>query len=176
MCHQHRQAKFGIYPPLGDTSTRSGWPDSSVATPMMIIDRPFRCTIGCCCVLFNPPKAYTQIPIPNSNNDFEHPEDIPTNTIGAVELNWKWWNVCCCDFAFDIQDYQQGVATPSVPYTVQVPLLFGRGCMNCCAPTCFKPIFKMPILNANNEVVGELQNQVFHMSTQIKPSLMTTLS
>lgn len=171
LCHQHRQAKFAVYPPLGGTGIAAGWPDTSIAKPMMIVERPFRCTIVCCCTMFNRPVAYTQVPS-NMKNSYSYPtdmkpEDIPVDTIGMVDLNWKWWNAFYpCLFTFDIHNLQNAHhnevdRSPSaVPYSIQVPQCMGNGWVNCCAPTCFNPIMSMPIIdNHTGAVVGEIQNQ-----------------
>ena len=88
------------------------------------------------------------------------PEEIPVETVGKVELAWQWWNCCWpCLVRFDVTDLRAGTRAPT-NYSVEVPILCGAGCVNCCAPTCFSPIFRMPIRETSTgAVVGELQNQ-----------------
>jgi hypothetical protein len=170
LCHQNRQAKFALYPPLESTGVKSGWPDASVAKPLMIVERPFRCTIICCCKMFNRPLAYTQLPVSDATFPIDmKPEEIPVKNIGMVDLSWKWWNCYYpCLFTFDIHDFRKtqdetDTSPSAVPYSIQVPQCMGNNWVNCCAPTCFNPIMKMPIIDNNTgAVVGEIQNQVLH--------------
>mmetsp|Transcript_76039 Transcript_76039/g.152774 ORF Transcript_76039/g.152774 Transcript_76039/m.152774 type:complete len:321 (+) Transcript_76039:41-1003(+) len=165
-CHNYRQARFGVYPPLSAAASgaRSGWPQNSDARPIFIVDRPFKCTVMCCCYLFNPPKAVTTVPLAEFGSS-EQTEQIPVAPIGEVELSWKWWNaVWPCLLEYDVRDHATNARTAraqkAATYTVEVAHCFARDCVNCCAPTCFNPIFSMPVRDAQSGlVVGELQNQ-----------------
>jgi hypothetical protein len=167
-CRNFRQAKFGVYPPLLNAASgaRSGWPETSDATPIFIVDRPFMCTVACCCCLFNPPVAYTEMPLSSTTPELgSRPEQIPTARIGEVELMWKWWNgMWPCLLEYHIRDFATNArsARPekAPTYIVEVAHACGSGCLNCCAPTCFQPIFSMPVRDGQSGlIVGELQNQ-----------------
>lgn len=158
LCYNHRQAKFGVFPSSSSNhpvSSSSGWPVDSkeMPPPSMIIERPFRCCLPCCCMMLYPPVAYTKL-----LKETEPPEDDATyGTVGSVKMRWEWWNcIWPCLLRFDIFD--QG--NPNPIYVVEVPTACGRGCTNCCAPTCFHGVFSMPILESKTgRPVGELQNQ-----------------
>jgi|AntAceMinimDraft_5_1070358.scaffolds.fasta_scaffold81116_1 hypothetical protein len=161
LCHNFRQAKFGVYPPLVvATGSRQGWPDAAAAAPMFVVDRPFQCTVVCCCVLFNPPVVFTQLPTGRAAPPGARPEEVPVDTVGKVELAWEWWNCWWpCLLKFHVTDLRAGPhAAPA--YVVEVPRACAHDCVNFCAPTCFNPVFRMPVRDAaSGAVVGELQNQ-----------------
>jgi hypothetical protein len=95
----------------------------------------------------------------------ERPEELPTAPIGEVELAWKWWNCFWpCVLEYQVRDHATNArnarAQEAATYTVEVAACCGSNCVNLLAPTCFNPIFTMPVRDAQSGlVVGELQNQ-----------------
>mmetsp|Transcript_28783 Transcript_28783/g.85669 ORF Transcript_28783/g.85669 Transcript_28783/m.85669 type:complete len:229 (+) Transcript_28783:839-1525(+) len=60
--------------------------------------------------------------------------------IGGSKMEWE-----CCMCCWPYRRYAIEDAEGRAEFHVQVPICCADGCRNCCAPTCFNPIFSMPI-------------------------------
>ena len=147
--HQMREAKLGYFAPrtvpahaAGDGLWEGGlagfgWPEGE--QPGLVFERPFKCTLCCCCCLLNPQEMRTL--------DGGQP-------IGGTVMEWECCMALCPYKRFAVHD-----ARGEKEFEVHVPLLCADGCRNCCAPTCFNPVFHMPLTTAGSkEPVGSLEN------------------
>eukprot|EP00472_Partenskyella_glossopodia_P007207 CAMPEP_0197526326 /NCGR_PEP_ID=MMETSP1318-20131121/17325_1 /TAXON_ID=552666 /ORGANISM="Partenskyella glossopodia, Strain RCC365" /LENGTH=334 /DNA_ID=CAMNT_0043080437 /DNA_START=174 /DNA_END=1175 /DNA_ORIENTATION=+ len=120
-----RELDLGVFHPQHYNNMAfesNGYPAGQ--NPMLHFHRPFRCAIPCCCCM----------PFPNEMEI----HDGPTGTSrGKIMQDWKWWNCCwCCNTYVNALDTNDNIV-----FTVNSPWACGNGCLNCCAPTCFNPVY-----------------------------------
>jgi len=156
-CHQFRELKMGIFPPntveagssMGYEET--GWPTN--ISPMLVMERPFKCPLLCCCFMPWPFEMSVNDPLKGGQH------------LGKAVYDFKWYNCCIpCEQHMNLFDSEGNLA-----YVVHSPLCCGgcmapdghnRCCANCCAPTCFATTFTSTIHDANTRAhVGTWENQ-----------------
>jgi hypothetical protein len=147
-CHQLRELELGVFPVGGTMMSmgeRTGWPEG--IEPILIMEKPFKCPIVCCCFMLCPFEMQVRRPATT---------DRPGEYFGRTVCNWRWFNSCWpCDTYMNVVD-----GTEQVQYVLHRPDGCGSCCINCCAPTCFNKIHRTYILDPRNnmKIVGELQN------------------
>ena len=147
--HQARELKLGYFFSRGGQPGDGlwegglagyGWPQGEV--PMLWYDRPFRCTLCCCCVLLNPQEMRVK--------------DVAANTpLGGTVMEWACPMSICPYRQYGVVD-----AFGRKEFDVHVPFCWIDGCRNFCAPTCFNPVFSMPITAAHDRAqeVGAIES------------------
>ena len=148
LLHQARELRLGYFAPRlgggqpGDGLWEGGlagfgWPEGE--TPGLVFERPFRCTLCCCCVLLNPQEIGA------------HDRGTP---IGGTRMEWDTCMACWPYRRYALHDGEG-----AKEYAVRVPLLCADGGRNCCAPSCFNHVFTMPITKADgDEEVGAIES------------------
>ena len=152
-CHQFRELELGSFVPRGrgalpgedagflgegDLLSGVGWPANE--TPSFVFHRPFRCTLACCCAMLNPQEMQVR-----GRGD---------RPLGGTIQDWHCY-MCC----WPVREFRVADEAGNLEYTVRVPFACADGCLNCCAPTCFNPVYHMPILEARSRApVGSIQN------------------
>lgn len=155
-CHQFRELKLGMF--QNDVMASSmgydeklGWPQDQA--PMLVMDRPFKCPLACCCFM---PWPFEM--------SVSKPQDAMYQPIGRAVYDFKWYNCCwCCDQHMNLYD-----GAGQHLYKVHSPFCCGgccapsgsACCANCCAPSCCASTFTSTIHDAHsNEQVGSWENQ-----------------
>jgi len=146
-CHQNRELKLGFFSlsdlgVVGGTFAEGGfagygWPEGRV--PELVLDRPFRCTLCCCCFLINPQEMSAE---------------QEGRVVGRTVQQCKPCPCLCFPFEYFVYDEAEAHV-----YTVRAPACSDDGCRNCCAPTCFNAAFVAPITDAKSGAeVGSIEN------------------
>lgn len=153
-CHQNRELKLGLFPPMDSATSmgyeNNGWPQN--VAPQLVMERPFKCPLVCCCFM----------PWPWEMTAIDPQRNAP---VGKAVFDWKWYNCCWpCDQHMDLFDGQGNKI-----YAVHAPLCCGGCCTpdgksrafrNFCAPTFCGPIFTATVHDAlTGKEVAEWQNQ-----------------
>lgn len=147
-CHQMRTLELGVFPVGGTMMTmgeKSGWPDG--IEPILIMEKPFKCPILCCCYMPFKPEMTVHRPAANGT---------PGEYFGRTVCDWKWYNCCWpYDTYMNVVD-----GTEQLQYVLHRPSLCTSGFVNCCAPTCCNKVHRVYILDPRNnmKIVGEMQN------------------
>ncbi|KAK3284834.1 hypothetical protein CYMTET_7538 [Cymbomonas tetramitiformis] len=107
------------------------------------LHRPFKCTIFCCCFMFNP----QELTISSSAG-------MP---LGKVEHEWRFLDACLMPgltFWHKVMD-----ATGATHYYIKVQYpTCCNGCRNMCAPTCCAKVFNMDITDPQGNTIAQFQN------------------
>ena len=155
-CHQHRELRLGFFAPRSQVGVDPidaemqggfgglGWPEGEV--PMLTLLRPFKCTINCCCCLFQPQEM----------NVVDTAANAP---LGGTTCDWS----CCLSLrplcCVPVLRYNVRDATDKTEFQVHVPGCFAHDCVNCCAPCCCNPVCVMPITAPGDGTeIGSIQS------------------
>uniref|UniRef100_A0A061S7R1 Phospholipid scramblase n=2 Tax=Tetraselmis sp. GSL018 TaxID=582737 RepID=A0A061S7R1_9CHLO len=115
--------------------------------PYLRLERPFRCTIPCCCVMVCPQELSVQ--------------DAQGRHLGSVVQDWscgRCWELACCPGGYMYYAVKGAAGDPQFYLRVMYPSLC-NGCTNCCAPTCLNTAFVVDILDADSRThLGHLKN------------------
>eukprot|EP00466_Bigelowiella_natans_P011663 jgi/Bigna1/90232/estExt_fgenesh1_pg.C_650098 len=127
--HSTRELKLGVFPPTNGRNPglrfSEGWPQDQ--DPMLLMYRPFRCSVPCCCYM----------PWPQELILFD---GTTQETRGRVVQDWRWWNCFWpCERFMNAYDERDNHIL-----TIYTPFFCGgrNGCENCCAPTCFNHVHR----------------------------------
>jgi len=101
--------------------------------------RPFKCSIICCCFLFNPQEIQAN--------------DASGNNLGKVVHEWNCIGEMCGKRLFRVEDNS---ATPK--YYIERNICCNK---NMCAPSCLCPVHNMQILDANKQPTDGYLNGLF---------------
>lgn len=111
-------------------------PDSSFPE-LYKYERPFRCTLNCCCVQLNDPEIETMT--------------LENNKIGTVVQDYRFIDWCCGKTFWHVKD-----SNDEIKYVVENDVC---NCDNCCAPSLCCPVRTFRILDPTETTqVGTLQN------------------
>ena len=81
-CHQLRHLELGVFP-VGGTmismGEASGWPDG--VDPILIMEKPFKCPVVCCCFMPFPFEMRVNRPATSK---------APGQYFGRTVCDWKW--------------------------------------------------------------------------------------
>lgn len=145
-CHQFRELRLGMFPIGGsmyEQGEAPGWPTG--VNPILVMDKPFKCPIVCCC--FMPFPFEVKVSRPASPN-------VPAQYFGKVVFDWRWYNCCWpCDMHSNVYD---GVG--NLQFRIHQPMACGSGCRNICAPSCCNRTHRTSIIAPNGRVAGEILN------------------
>lgn len=135
MCANMREFKMGFFP--GGTPTAPHWPETE--PPLLTIDRPFKCSILCCCCMFWPQELSI------SSAEGRH--------LGKIVDDFR-----CCDAYFKCTRWAKGYGPDGQhKYSFKAPFCSDG---NCCAPSCFNEAYSISIRDAKNEnnILSRIKN------------------
>jgi len=124
---------------MATTGTFDGQPFS------FSFDRPFKCSIPCFCIMFNPQILFVK--------------DSQGAEVGHVVQDWncnRWFQFSCFPGYSWYYSVNGADGNRRFVMRVQYPTLC-NGCRNICAPTCLAKTFEIDIFNADETaVVGRM--------------------
>jgi len=152
-CKNYREMKLGIFPPFirnegqGTFNLRApGYPEDGTR-PLMELVRPFRCTILCCCCVLNPQEMSVM--------------SSAGTELGQTMQDWRCFQACFCCTQYDKTfgpNHELKYVSAWHPFCCAPGDATG-GFNNCCAPTCFNPVFTIPVFDpSETQIVALIEN------------------